>query len=130
MPVPTATAGLYEATFANLRPGVITVVSSDRLCTRQAVINKFVRTNNNKEPTGIKTERIFSLVPAWYATRRVDPGGRPCGRRCPSDVRGGAGGGYGGSSPIEETVAAGNRGLQYDPATQTYTYVWKTNSNS
>jgi hypothetical protein len=27
---------------------------------------------------------------------------------------------------IEETVTAGSSGLQYDPATQTYTYVWKT----
>jgi hypothetical protein len=34
-----------------------------------------------------------------------------------------------GSAPsdvVEETVAAGNSGLQYDPATQIYTYVWKT----
>lgn len=28
---------------------------------------------------------------------------------------------------IEETVAAGNSNLSYDPATDTYTYVWKTN---
>jgi len=27
---------------------------------------------------------------------------------------------------VEETVAAGGSGLQYDPATDTYTYVWKT----
>ena len=31
-----------------------------------------------------------------------------------------------GSSPIEETVSADNSSLQYDPTTQTYTYVWKT----
>ena len=29
---------------------------------------------------------------------------------------------------IEQTVAAGGSSLSYDPATQTYTYVWKTNS--
>jgi hypothetical protein len=28
---------------------------------------------------------------------------------------------------IEETVSAGNSNLSYDPATDTYTYVWKTN---
>jgi predicted extracellular nuclease len=28
--------------------------------------------------------------------------------------------------PIEETITAGASGLQYDAATQTYTYVWKT----
>jgi predicted extracellular nuclease len=28
--------------------------------------------------------------------------------------------------PIEETVTAGASGLQYDPATETYTYVWKS----
>jgi hypothetical protein len=28
---------------------------------------------------------------------------------------------------IEETVAAGNSGLSYNPATDQYTYVWKTN---
>ena len=28
--------------------------------------------------------------------------------------------------PIEETVTSGASGLQYDVATQTYTYVWKT----
>jgi hypothetical protein len=28
--------------------------------------------------------------------------------------------------PIEETVTAGASGLQYAAATQTYTYVWKT----
>jgi hypothetical protein len=27
---------------------------------------------------------------------------------------------------IEETVTAGSSGLQYDPAINTYTYVWKT----
>ena len=32
----------------------------------------------------------------------------------------------GSTSPIEETVTAGNSGLQFDPTTQTYTYVWKT----
>jgi hypothetical protein len=31
-----------------------------------------------------------------------------------------------GSDTIEETVAATNSGLQYDPVSQTYTYVWKT----
>ena len=37
------------------------------------------------------------------------------------------GGGDGGStSPIEETVTAGNSSLQYDPGTQRYIYVWKT----
>ncbi|MCL4860690.1 MAG: PxKF domain-containing protein [Caldilineaceae bacterium] len=36
------------------------------------------------------------------------------------------GGNGGSSSPIEETVTAGNSSLQYDPATQRYTYVWKT----
>jgi hypothetical protein len=37
------------------------------------------------------------------------------------------GAGSGGSSgAIEETVTAGNSSLQYDPKTQTYTYVWKT----
>jgi hypothetical protein len=37
-------------------------------------------------------------------------------------------GGSGGSStsPIEETVTAGNSSLQYDPGTQRYIYVWKT----
>jgi hypothetical protein len=30
------------------------------------------------------------------------------------------------SDAIEETVTSGNSGLQYDPATQIYTYVWKT----
>jgi hypothetical protein len=28
--------------------------------------------------------------------------------------------------PIEQTVTAGNSSLQYDPTTNTYTYVWKT----
>jgi hypothetical protein len=28
---------------------------------------------------------------------------------------------------VEETVTAGNSGLSYDPETDTYTYVWKTN---
>jgi hypothetical protein len=28
--------------------------------------------------------------------------------------------------PVEETVTAGASGLQYDPVTGTYTYVWKT----
>ena len=28
--------------------------------------------------------------------------------------------------PIEETVSAGGSALQYDPTTDTYTYVWKT----
>jgi hypothetical protein len=37
---------------------------------------------------------------------------------------GGSGGGS--TSPIEETVTAGNSSLQYDPATQRYSYVWKT----
>lgn len=36
------------------------------------------------------------------------------------------GGNGGSSSPIEETVTAGNSSLQYDPATGVYTYVWKT----
>jgi len=37
------------------------------------------------------------------------------------------GGSSGGSSdPIEETVTAGNSSLQYDPGTQHYIYVWKT----
>ncbi|RIK33219.1 MAG: hypothetical protein DCC55_35375 [Chloroflexi bacterium] len=31
-----------------------------------------------------------------------------------------------GSNPVEETVTAGRSELQFDPATQTYTYVWKT----
>jgi hypothetical protein len=31
-----------------------------------------------------------------------------------------------GTDPIEETVSAGNSGLQYDPSTGIYTYVWKT----
>jgi hypothetical protein len=35
-------------------------------------------------------------------------------------------GGSGSSDPIEETVTAGNSTLQYDPATQTYSYIWKT----
>ncbi len=35
-------------------------------------------------------------------------------------------GGSSSSSPIEETVTAGNSSLQYDPATQIYTYVWKS----
>ncbi|MEZ4664061.1 MAG: PxKF domain-containing protein [Caldilineaceae bacterium] len=40
------------------------------------------------------------------------------------------GGGSGGSSdPIEETVTAGNSSLQYDPGSQTYTYVWKTDKS-
>jgi predicted extracellular nuclease len=30
---------------------------------------------------------------------------------------------------IEETVTAGSSGLSYDPATDTYTYVWKTNKS-
>jgi YVTN family beta-propeller protein len=30
-------------------------------------------------------------------------------------------------NPIEDTVTAGNSSLSYDPATDTYTYVWKTN---
>lgn len=30
------------------------------------------------------------------------------------------------SDAIEETVSSGGSGLQYDPATQIYTYVWKT----
>jgi hypothetical protein len=30
---------------------------------------------------------------------------------------------------IEETVTAGNSSLSYDPATDTYTYVWKTNKD-
>ena len=30
------------------------------------------------------------------------------------------------TDPIEETVSAGGSGLQYDTASQTYTYVWKT----
>lgn len=34
--------------------------------------------------------------------------------------------GSGSSDPIEETVTAGNSTLQYDAATQTYTYIWKT----
>ena len=36
------------------------------------------------------------------------------------------GGGGGSTSPIEETVTAGNSSLQYDPGTQRYIYVWKT----
>jgi hypothetical protein len=32
-----------------------------------------------------------------------------------------------GASDVETTVAAGQSGLGYDPATDTYTYVWKTN---
>ena len=35
-------------------------------------------------------------------------------------------GGGGSSSPIEETVTAGNSSLQYNATNQTYTYVWKT----
>lgn len=35
-------------------------------------------------------------------------------------------GGGGSTSPIEETVTAGNSSLQYDPGTQRYIYVWKT----
>jgi hypothetical protein len=35
-------------------------------------------------------------------------------------------GGSGSSDPVEETVTAGSSTLQYDPATQSYTYVWKT----
>ncbi|MCB0127502.1 MAG: PxKF domain-containing protein [Caldilineaceae bacterium] len=34
--------------------------------------------------------------------------------------------GGGSSSPIEETVTAGSSSLQYDPGTQHYIYVWKT----
>ena len=37
-----------------------------------------------------------------------------------------SGGSGGSSSQIEETVTTGNNSLQYDPTTQTYTYVWKT----
>ncbi|MCE7985038.1 MAG: hypothetical protein DYG89_28015 [Caldilinea sp. CFX5] len=37
-----------------------------------------------------------------------------------------ASGGSGSSAPIEETVTAGNSTLQYDAATQTYSYIWKT----
>jgi predicted extracellular nuclease len=33
------------------------------------------------------------------------------------------------TDPIEETAAPGQSGLQYDPVTDTYTYVWKTNKN-
>jgi hypothetical protein len=29
--------------------------------------------------------------------------------------------------PVEETVTAGSSGLSYDPTTDQYTYVWKTN---
>ena len=39
------------------------------------------------------------------------------------------GGSSGGASPVEETVTAGNSSLQYDPATQIYTYVWKTDKS-
>ena len=28
---------------------------------------------------------------------------------------------------LEETATAGNSGLNYDPATDTYNYIWKTN---
>ena len=35
-------------------------------------------------------------------------------------------GGSGGSDAIEETVTAGNSSLQYEPGTQRYIYVWKT----
>jgi len=35
-------------------------------------------------------------------------------------------GGGGSSDPIEETVTAGNSTLHYDPSTQTYSYIWKT----
>jgi hypothetical protein len=34
--------------------------------------------------------------------------------------------GSGDTNPIEETVTPGSSTLQYDPATQVYTYVWKT----
>ncbi|HEX5828564.1 MAG TPA: PxKF domain-containing protein, partial [Candidatus Limnocylindrales bacterium] len=34
--------------------------------------------------------------------------------------------GSGSAGPLEETVSAGSSGLQYDPATGTYTYSWKT----
>jgi hypothetical protein len=33
------------------------------------------------------------------------------------------------SDPIEETATAGASGLSYDPLTDTYTYIWKTNKN-
>ncbi|MCB0106192.1 MAG: PxKF domain-containing protein, partial [Caldilineaceae bacterium] len=36
------------------------------------------------------------------------------------------GGGGGSTSPIEETITAGASSLQYDPSTQHYIYVWKT----
>ena len=36
------------------------------------------------------------------------------------------GNGGGSTSPIEETVTAGNSSLQYEPGTQRYIYVWKT----
>src|SRR5207249_2788940 len=32
----------------------------------------------------------------------------------------------GSTDAIEQTVTAGNSSLQYDPATNQYTYVWKT----
>ncbi len=35
-------------------------------------------------------------------------------------------GSSGGTSPIDQTVTAGNSSLQYDTTTQTYIYVWKT----
>jgi hypothetical protein len=35
-------------------------------------------------------------------------------------------GGSGSSDPIEETTTAGNSSLHYDAATQTYSYIWKT----
>ncbi|MFN8491593.1 MAG: PxKF domain-containing protein [Caldilineaceae bacterium] len=35
-------------------------------------------------------------------------------------------GGNGSTSPIDQTATTSNSGLQYDPTTQTYTYVWKT----
>ncbi len=34
----------------------------------------------------------------------------------------------GGASDIEETVTAGSSSLSYDPTTDQYTYVWKTNA--
>lgn len=38
----------------------------------------------------------------------------------------GSSGSGGSTSPIEETVTPGNSTLQYNAATQTYTYIWKT----
>jgi CSLREA domain-containing protein len=44
----------------------------------------------------------------------------------PASQKVSCGSGGSGSDPIEETVTTGGSSLQYDPGTQTYTYVWKT----